>query len=533
MSVAALTAMGATLTAERAASDIVVDKYMQEKKDNTGGLQRVTILTDSWHELNPSYSNHIFGFKTFKEYKLYCSILFPDLTLEAATKHSDNITEWEKCTITIMRFRRKISHQILGAIWNRRRTVIGKYILVWSQRWGRAAENLIDLDLTTEYLNEERPKIFTDAGQENVAVLVDGKDFMINDPKKNSAIKRACWSDKVGHSAGRLITWSTPAGLIVEVTPLFLGRATETAIVALWGSYHETVPLAKIPVIACQPLQFVKAENYKENKLLTAAIREERNNGGVIVDENADNVLNAEIDDSEMDRIMNATEIPQDSDTVPSVKFRGRSVSLLIRSRDRERRTQSGKKYSATRIGDMTAYLLRRGPNESSTRKHEQLVMHEKLHVAYMNGTLSKCILSYYLKKIEPLRREMMRHLTGNAGDDIPPILLTRLAKIPVGYTVLADRGFYYDAPSYPNVNAQITPHFITGRDQFEVDKISNDSVTCRLRWSSEALFSRVTDQEALTDVIPYDYFTTVESIIKWGHAHSNLMQPFNNPTDY
>ena len=103
---------------------------------------------------------------------------------------------------------------------------------------------------------------------------------MINDPKKNSGIKRACWSDKVGHSAGRLITWSTPAGLIVEVTPLFLGRATETAVVAVWGSYHGTVPLSKIPDIAPLPLQFVKAENYKENKLLTAVIRGERNNGG-------------------------------------------------------------------------------------------------------------------------------------------------------------------------------------------------------------------------------------------------------------
>lgn len=27
---------------------------------------------------------------------------------------------------------------------------------------------------------------------------------LINNPKKNSAIKRACWSDKVGHSEGRL-----------------------------------------------------------------------------------------------------------------------------------------------------------------------------------------------------------------------------------------------------------------------------------------------------------------------------------------
>ena len=339
-SVTALAAIGATLTSERTASDIIVDKYIQEKKDNIGGLQRMTILTDFWHELNPSYSNHIFGFKTFNEYKLYCSILFPNLTLEAATKHSDSITEWEKCTLTIMRFRRKISHQILGAIWNRRRTVIGKYILAWSQRWGRAAENLTDLDLSTEYLNGERPKIFSDAGQENVAVLVDGKDFMINDPKKNSAIKRACWSDKVGHSAGRLITWSTPAGLIVEVTPLFLGRATETAIVALWGSSHGSVPLSKVPEIAPPPLQFVKAETYKENKLLTAAIREGRNNGGGVIDDNADNVLNAEsveVDDSEMERILNANEMPPDVDTVPSVKFRGRSESFLVRSRDRER----------------------------------------------------------------------------------------------------------------------------------------------------------------------------------------------------
>lgn len=535
-SVTALTAIGVTLTAERAASDSIIEKHIQDKKNYTGGLQRVTILTDSWHALNPSYSNHIFGFKTFDEYKLYCSILFPDLAFEAATKHTDNITEWEKCTMTIMRYRRKMSHQILGAIWNRRRTVIGKYILAWSQRWGRAAESLIDLDLTTEYLNEERPKIFTDAGQECVAVLVDGKDFMINDPKKNSAIKRACWSDKVHHSAGRLITWSTPAGLIVEVTPLFLGRATETAVVALWGSYHGTVPLGKIPEIVPPPLQFVKAESYKENKLLTAAIRGERNNGGGVIDENADNVLNAEneeIDDSEVERILIANEIQPDADTVTSVKFGDRSTSFLVRSRDRERRTQSGKKYTATKIGDMTSYLLRRGPNESSTRKYEQLVMHEKLHLAYMNGTLSNCILAYYLRKMERLRAEMMRHLNGDAGEDVPPMLLTRLAKIPVGYTVLADRGFYYDAPSYPNVNAQITPHFITGRDQFEVDEISNDLVTCRLRWSSEAVFSRVTDQEALTDVIPYDYFTTVESMIKWGHAHANLMQPFNKPTDY
>jgi hypothetical protein len=140
----------------------------------------------------------------------------------------------------------------------------------------------------------------------------------------------------------------------------------------------------------------VKAGNYKENKLLPAAIREERNNGGGVIDENADNVLNAEnteVDDSEMERILNANEIPSGADTAPSLKFKDRSVSFLVRSRDREKRTQSGKKYSATKIGDMTSYFLRRGPSESSTRKYEQLVIDEKL-----NSTLSNCILAYFLK---------------------------------------------------------------------------------------------------------------------------------------
>ena len=110
---------------------------------------------------------------------------------------------------------------------------------------------------------------------------------------------------------------------------------------------------------------------------------------------------------------------------------------------------------------------------------------------------------------------------------------MTRLAKIPPGYTVLVDRGFYFDAPSYPNVNAQITPHFLTSREQFESDEVSRDSITCRLRWSSEAIFSRVTDHEVLTDVVLFSHFSILASAIHWRHSHANLMQPFNSPVNY
>ena len=72
---------------------------------------------------------------------------------------------------------------------------------------------------------------------------------------------------------------------------------------------------------------------------------------------------------------------------------------------------------------------------------------------------MSNCILAYYVKHQKPLRDEIFRHLRGDAGEDLPPMLLTRLAKIPIEGTVLADRGFYFDAPNYPNVNALTLPH--------------------------------------------------------------------------
>ena len=125
---------------------------------------------------------------------------------------------------------------------------------------------------------------------------------------------------------------------------------------------------------------------------------------------------------------------------------------------DRQSEDKPGKKYSAEAIVEFNKILLRSGPNQSSTTKLDQLKIHQSLHLAYKKGDLRKCLLSYYLNEMEQTRLCMMSHLMGEAGDEGPPVLYTRLAKIPVGGTVLADRGFYFDAPSYPNVNGQVTP---------------------------------------------------------------------------
>ena len=124
-----------------------------------------------------------------------------------------------------------------------------------------------------------------------------------------------------------------------------MGRATESAIVALWGSHYGIVPLCKD--ILLPALQFAKTENYKDNgSLLSALIRNERKRGSTL-DDNADDVLNGE--NEELDDVI--VEAQADAgDSVPSISMNERSKVFLNRMRDRVTRTQSGKKYSASRV---------------------------------------------------------------------------------------------------------------------------------------------------------------------------------------
>jgi hypothetical protein len=98
-----------------------------------------------------------------------------------------------------------------------------------------------------------------------------------------------------------------------------------------------------------------------------------------------------------------------------------------------------------------------------------------------------------------------------------------RLKKYPPGWKMLADRGFSGTAHYYPNFNAQLTPSFLSGREQFTTFETENDNVVCRLRYSAEVAFSRVTNEVSLQDVIPYSFFSTVDAMNHWGHANINI----------
>jgi len=101
-----------------------------------------------------------------------------------------------------------------------------------------------------------------------------------------------------------------------------------------------------------------------------------------------------------------------------------------------------------------------------------------------------------------------------------------RLAKIPVGWSCLADRGFAGTARYYPHCIQQLTPKFKAGRLQFSVSEIKVDMDICKLRYTCEVAFARVTTIKGLKDRIPYWFFNDMDDMNHWGHAQVNLMRP-------
>ena len=101
-----------------------------------------------------------------------------------------------------------------------------------------------------------------------------------------------------------------------------------------------------------------------------------------------------------------------------------------------------------------------------------------------------------------------------------------RLKKCPRGWFMLSDRGFFDTARFYPNMNHQKTPKFLSGRDQFTAGEVSVDRRICKLRYTCEVAFARVTKTRGLRDVISNDFFSLIDAMNHWGHATINLDKP-------
>jgi hypothetical protein len=101
-----------------------------------------------------------------------------------------------------------------------------------------------------------------------------------------------------------------------------------------------------------------------------------------------------------------------------------------------------------------------------------------------------------------------------------------RLAKVPPGHEILADRGFDTCARHYPHYNQHRCPTFLRGRDKFTSTEVKSDYQICKLRYTCEVVFSRVTNEKSLKDVIPQHFFKHIQHHWDWACGNANLCKP-------
>lgn len=129
-----------------------------------GGLSRLTVTDDKWHENHPKASKVLFGFATWDETTRYVRALFPDVDTNqrCAVKFQANksskdsgyyvtphhLTDFERCLLCKMFFRSIPHRGKLAAIFGVSLITASRILDKWHPRWGKAGEQLSILVLT-------------------------------------------------------------------------------------------------------------------------------------------------------------------------------------------------------------------------------------------------------------------------------------------------------------------------------------------------------------------------------------------------
>ena len=134
----------------------------------------------------------------------------------------------ERCLITRMFFHSFSRMKIMAMFIDRDRMTVGEIIKQWAQRWANVEMDLSILDITDDYLTKAVPDRNIDLGKSELYICA---------PKRSdTTIEKAQFSSKNEKTAARDLTFSTPAGLVCEESPLFCRRGGERQIIEWMGS---------------------------------------------------------------------------------------------------------------------------------------------------------------------------------------------------------------------------------------------------------------------------------------------------------
>ena len=163
----------------------------------------------------------------------------------------------------------------------------------------------------------------------------------------------------------------------------------------------------------------------------------------------------------------------------------------------------------------------------SAKRKQRQLERHQRLHLLYEDGSLRKCLLSYFRLVVADKRLKLLKWMGSDLAADTPmptagelPKLPLRLAKIPEEYGIVGDKGFTGIERDMPNCNDVNTPVQLTNSKTHRLseEQIFSDIPITSVRAPCETAFLRT----AKEDILPRNDKLLHHSLVASQSCHSS-----------
>jgi hypothetical protein len=519
------------------------------------GVSRFTLMSAAFHVLNPAAAEYFFGMRSFPEMMIYYETFFPgkkattmhDVVKNDASKSYDStifMSDFESWCISIMTIKTGWEQTAMGYVWGRDQSTISAYLTSWRKRIKWCGDQMAILNVNIAWVKAEQPSTYDDVGLiDNISFVLDGKDIQWDTIRGNALIAGLQYSDKSSGSAARIITFSGKCGIVLEFTCPFFGRASETAIMKLWGSYrNKEVPL--------ESWKFVQLLSVPENEPLDQALPEGHKNADIKGDGVKTKLIRgmsnyassrasaqAVTDKRMSEAAADEAAATKGKANVPIVAaFRKKYYDLKAHKDDMKKK----KLNSAWSIADIEACQQREladHPFQTRQSTLEHFTLHERFRIRFEAGDLKPNLFSFYLWVMVAERHAILRHLGSSmvlpswAPDSGPlPRLFPRLQKFPKNTKGLGDKGFHKDQFNMPNHNEIHTPIRLDGRLQYTNSEIKEGKINKTNRYTCEVVYSRVTDCKLLRDRLPRWHFRNLIMANSWAHGRANLQQPLLKP---
>ena len=225
-------------------NETIVTKLAHEMK--TSGLNRISMSGPELFTKHGRHCKDLYGFPDFEYMKCFIERMLgveyirpskPFVT--AGGRQNNGLGEFEQVLLTLLFTNTHWNYDVVGSIFGvATRQTVKKYIDKWLPLLGELGDMLSSFSdiLDADAIDMLEPEWYIKLNLRKIAGLVDGKDFMCETVRTDRYLNCAQASNKVNHSAFRLLTWSLPCGAVIIRTPAFFGRASEKAILRAWGN---------------------------------------------------------------------------------------------------------------------------------------------------------------------------------------------------------------------------------------------------------------------------------------------------------